>query len=72
MTKSKKRWIKAELWDECKICGICKKDLPGLKLSTLDHIIPLGKGGKDIKENLQLTHWKCNNDKGDNYSETGT
>ena len=67
LTKSEKREIKRQLWSQDRTCGICKKDLPGLKRSTLDHIVPLNKNGADDIENLQLTHWKCNNDKGDNY-----
>lgn len=67
LTRSEKREIKRQLWAQSKKCGICKKDLPGLKRSSLDHIKPLNKGGRDVVENLQLAHWKCNNIKGDNY-----
>ena len=69
LTKSERRHIKHELWEKSKLCGICGKQLPGIKRSTLDHIVPLGKGGNDEKKNLQLTHWKCNNVKGDDYDE---
>ena len=65
LTKAQKREVKYQLWQKSKTCGICNKQLPGLKHSTLDHITPLGKGGKDEEDNLQLTHWKCNNKKGD-------
>ena len=30
---------------------------------TLDHIIPLGQGGKHTPANVQLTHRSCNEDK---------
>jgi 5-methylcytosine-specific restriction endonuclease McrA len=33
--------------------------------ATLDHITPLSKGGTSKIANLQLTHMKCNGDKGD-------
>ena len=33
--------------------------------ASLDHILPLSKGGSSRVANLQLTHLKCNNDKGD-------
>jgi len=69
LTKTQKRHIKQRLWTASKKCGICGKQLPGLKRSTLDHILPLGKGGEDTEENLQLAHWKCNNIKGDNEHE---
>lgn len=40
--------------------------------ATLDHIQPLSKGGSDTLENLQLSHWVCNNRKADkvNYAES--
>jgi 5-methylcytosine-specific restriction endonuclease McrA len=60
----KKRWIKRDLWAISKLCGICSKDLPGIHKSTLDHIIPLSKGGADDESNLQLAHLNCNNAKG--------
>lgn len=66
LNKFQKRIIKEELWKISKKCGICGKDLPGLDISTLDHIIPLSKGGADNMSNLALTHWKCNNKKGNN------
>lgn len=28
--------------------------------ATLDHVIPLSKGGTDTLENVKLTHWICN------------
>lgn len=65
LTKTQRRHIKFDLWEKSKLCGICGKQLPCIKRATLDHILPLGQGGKDERENLQLTHWKCNNDKGD-------
>ena len=33
--------------------------------ASLDHILPLSKGGTSKIANLQLTHMKCNNVKGD-------
>jgi 5-methylcytosine-specific restriction endonuclease McrA len=32
---------------------------------TVDHIIPLAKGGTHTWENVQLAHWSCNGDKSD-------
>lgn len=47
-------------------CYLCKKEID-LKLPrtsryglTIDHVVPLTKGGKDILENLRPTHWICN------------
>ena len=66
LSPQKKRDIKHALWSVSHLCNICGKDLPSLKLSTLDHVIPLAKGGLDNSSNLKLTHLKCNNVKGDN------
>lgn len=31
---------------------------------TIDHVIPISKGGKDTLENVRLACWKCNVSKG--------
>lgn len=47
-------------------CGLCHKrvamtkTVPHAKAPTIDHIIPLSKGGDDIKANVQLAHFICN------------
>lgn len=33
--------------------------------ATLDHVIPLSKGGKHTYDNVKAAHWRCNMDKGD-------
>lgn len=65
--KNKKRVLK-----EQSICGICGKPVdksikyPHPFSATVDHIIPLDKGGhpSDLS-NLQLAHFKCNREKSD-------
>lgn len=48
------------------VCGICgygvNKDLTGRHpfAASLDHIIPLNKGGTHTKDNVQCSHFKCN------------
>lgn len=49
------------------ICGICGKPVdkklkyPHPMSATVDHIIPLSKGGDPTSfDNLQLAHFKCN------------
>lgn len=51
-------------------CGICG-DLVDLELSfpdvmsaSIDHVIPLSRGGDDTKANVQLAHFGCNCAKG--------
>lgn len=51
-------------------CGICggrvdpKLKHPNPKSASLDHIVPLSKGGEDTKANIQLAHLACNLAKG--------
>ena len=60
----------------CAICGgICDpKDHTwsryfGPKSPTIDHIIPLAKGGGHTWDNVQVAHAICNSTKGDNVNE---
>jgi 5-methylcytosine-specific restriction endonuclease McrA len=32
--------------------------------ATIDHVIPISKGGLDVLDNLRLAHWICNIKKG--------
>ena len=55
-------------WEEIKkahnyICSICKRAEPEIKLS-IDHIIPIMRGGRHIKENIQPLCLPCNKHKG--------
>lgn len=51
-----------DLW----ICGLCRepvdKDIPwpDLLCATLDHIIPMSRGGDHVESNVQLAHFLCN------------
>ena len=45
-------------------CGVCKKPVKPEEAS-LDHIIPLAKGGEHSYRNVQLAHLKCNISKKD-------
>lgn len=51
----------------CRLCGeIVDRSLPCLHpdAPTIDHIIPISRGGKHIRANVQLAHRKCNVRKG--------
>ena len=65
--KNKKRVLKEQT-----ICGICGKPVdktikyPHPFSATVDHIIPLDRGGHPSDmSNLQLAHFKCNREKSD-------
>ena len=53
------------LWKQGKRCAICGKKIHNLDDLTVDHIIPLSKGGKNDIYNCQLAHRLCNSYKND-------
>ena len=54
------------------ICGICTKPIdnklkwPNPMSVSLDHIVPVSRGGGHVKENVQSAHLSCNISKGSN------
>lgn len=52
------------------ICQICHhpvdRDVSRLHDdgATIDHVIPISKGGTDEPDNVVTAHWRCNRDKG--------
>jgi hypothetical protein len=61
----------------CQLCNEpCDQDatVPEPKAATLDHIIPLAKGGTHTMNNMQCACFECNSRKGDNVdvNEDGT
>ncbi len=64
----------------CYTCELCDKAplipmprIPGVKnfhdTLTIDHIVPLSKGGTNNKHNLVVACYECNQKKGNNASE---
>jgi 5-methylcytosine-specific restriction endonuclease McrA len=64
---NRKEIFKRDHW----ICGICGQPVdsilrhPHPGSATLDHIIPLAKGGTHEPSNTQLAHFMCNSLKSD-------
>lgn len=57
---------KRDRW-KCGICGLrvnVKLKHPHPYSPSLDHIVPLSKGGSHTPENVQLAHLRCNLSKG--------
>lgn len=55
---------------ECRwVCGICSERVdpllafPHPRAASLDHIVPLAKGGAHTRANTQLAHYDCNSRK---------
>lgn len=59
-----RKWHKNRLFQQSNICGICNQPITNMKEATIDHIIPLSKGGIDDITNMQLAHSDCNQLKG--------
>ena len=55
------RKLRARDGNRCGICGRLLRDDV-----TIDHRVPISKGGKSVYKNLQLAHKACNNAKADN------
>ena len=56
---------KSQWWKNrraCNICNYCERPTPAKKL-TMDHVVPLARGGRSIKSNLVPCCKSCNNQK---------
>lgn len=57
------------------VCGVCERPVdrslthPDPASASLDHVIPLSKGGGHVLENVQLAHLVCNVRKGASYPQ---
>ncbi len=63
--KSSYKNQRATLWAKSQYCGICGDWIEFYSESTLDHKIPISKGGMNHHNNYQLAHETCNKEKAD-------
>jgi 5-methylcytosine-specific restriction endonuclease McrA len=58
------------------VCGICAEIVdpaqqwPAAGSPSVDHVVPLSKGGAHDPSNVQLAHLSCNSSKGDRLEES--
>lgn len=52
------------------MCYLCGEHIDNRKHASVDHVVPLARGGADDESNYDLAHIKCNNDKGEMLLET--
>ena len=62
--KNDQRKICNRLLRASNTCGLCGEQITKRKEATIDHIIPLSRGGSDSVHNVQVAHEKCNQEKG--------
>jgi hypothetical protein len=60
---------KARLYARDPFCRWCGKQFNSPQEATIEHIIPLARGGLDNMNNLALAHEKCNHERGHNMPE---
>lgn len=51
------------------MCGCCKEAIADRRDMTVDHIVPVSRGGSDKLENLRLAHAFCNQERGAGFFE---
>lgn len=55
--------VKDKLWNTRK-CFYCGKEILNYEEASVEHKIPLSKGGSNRMDNLALSHKKCNQERG--------
>jgi len=52
-------------WKLNPICFFCDKDIETFEEASWEHKIPLSRGGSNRKDNLALSHYRCNQERKD-------
>lgn len=50
--------------EEKRICYLCGEYIPKNEPATIDHVYPMSKHGRDVRENLHCCCKRCNEEKG--------
>lgn len=70
--KALKKRLRARDGDNCHWCKkpmVFGKGNDDAQSATIEHVIPLDRGGLDNPNNMVLAHKKCNNERGNNMPE---
>lgn len=59
--------VRKRLLRKSNVCALCGGQIINMKDATIDHIVPISRGGGDEIANLQVAHLKCNLEKGNKY-----
>lgn len=68
-TERRRLWAKDQYCYWCRVRLALTPSASGLPLATLDHFIPLGRGGTNRRENLVLACNPCNHRRGSDMPE---
>ena len=70
MRGNRGKQVKVALWKHKEhICYYCRRPLTN-EMATLDHVIPLSRGGRTNQKNCILSCYPCNKKKGDKFFGT--
>ena len=64
MRKKIARWKGRIIRGEYPICVLCGKPITKIEELTTEHLMPLSKGGTSHDNNIEVAHFKCNQEKG--------
>lgn len=62
--------LKPRLWQKSKRCFVCGRELASIDQATIEHKIPLFRGGSNRRDNLALSHETCNIKRGNSLAVT--
>jgi len=68
MATKRRTQVITKLWEKSKTCYYCNKEVLR-KERSLEHIVPLSRGGTNKQSNLAITHHECNAKKGNKLIE---